>query len=141
MAYFERGVKTSLALPLSVGWLALALLLVGCGGGGSGAAASPSMTAVGVIPSVVGTPAAPLPAPVANALRLAAQDAGVPAEQATLIAYTREEFASAALGCPEPGKGYAQVITPGYDVRARVGGQEVEYHTDLDQTVVRCTAP
>ena len=119
---------------------ALTLLLVGCGGGGGGQAAAPAPPATPkASPSAAGTPSAPLPAPVANAQQQAAADAGVPVEQALVLRYDRVEFPSAGLGCPASGKGYAQVISPGYSVRLRVGDHEVEYHTNLEQAIVRCT--
>jgi hypothetical protein len=122
---------------------ALALLLfVGCGGSGdNGHAAQPSTTvppSAQVSPSAAETPQAPLPAPVAIAQQRAAADAGVSIEEVSVLRYDRVEFPSAALGCPASGKGYAQVITPGYSVQLRVIDHEVEYHTNLEQTVVRC---
>jgi hypothetical protein len=38
------------------------------------------------------------------------------------------DFSDASLGVPEPGKSYAQVLTPGYIVRLAANGQEYEYH-------------
>lgn len=35
----------------------------------------------------------------------------------------------ASLGCPEPGKMYAQVLTPGYKFMLKSGGHFYEYHT------------
>ena len=45
------------------------------------------------------------------------------------------EFRDTSLGVPEPGKSYAQVITPGYIVVLRVGGKKYEYHA-ADNRVV-----
>lgn len=39
-----------------------------------------------------------------------------------------------SLGCPEPGKVYAQVITPGYRFTFQRGESRFEVHTDLDGT-------
>jgi hypothetical protein len=118
----------------------LALLLVGCDGSGGNAIAPtrPGSPVAVASPSAVSTPSAPLPAPVANAQQQAAADAGVSVEQVVVLRYDRVEFPSAALGCPAPGKGYAQVITPGYSVQLRVGEHDEEYHTNLEQAVVRC---
>ena len=43
-----------------------------------------------------------------------------------------------SLGCPQPDKLYAQVVTPGYLVVVDVSGERIEYHTDERGTVVRC---
>jgi hypothetical protein len=117
-----------------------ALLLVGCDGSGGNAIAptASSSPVAAASPSAASTPSAPLPAPVANAQQRAAADAGVSVEQVLVVRYDRVEFPSAALGCPAQGKGYAQVITPGYSVQLRVGEHDEEYHTNLEQAVVRC---
>ena len=44
----------------------------------------------------------------------------------------------AALGCPKPGKVYAQGKVPGYKVWLEANGQEYIYHTDLTGQVVLC---
>jgi hypothetical protein len=75
---------------------------------------------------------------VQAAIAQAAVDAGVDVDDIELISYAGEEWSSAALGCPQPGKFYAQVITPGYSVMLRVSGLEREYHTDLSERVVSC---
>jgi hypothetical protein len=49
-----------------------------------------------------------------------------------LVGVETVEWSDASLGCPEPGKAYAQVITPGYRVILRVGGGEYEVHTDRE---------
>jgi hypothetical protein len=43
-----------------------------------------------------------------------------------------------SLGCPEPGRAYAQVITPGYRVFVRAGAQTVEVHADEGGRAVSC---
>ena len=49
------------------------------------------------------------------------------------------EWRDAGLECPEPGKMYAQVITPGFAFRFEHGGQAYEYHASQDgSSVVRC---
>ena len=45
---------------------------------------------------------------------------------------------NAALGCPRPGKVYAQGRVPGYKIWLSVGEQEYIYHTDLTGQVVFC---
>lgn len=45
------------------------------------------------------------------------------------------EFPDASLGVPEPGKTYAQVITPGYVIKLAVAGQVYAYHGSGDRVV------
>jgi len=50
------------------------------------------------------------------------------------------EFPDASLGVPEPGKVYAQVITPGYVVRLAVNGTVYEYHGSGERVVFAPTS-
>jgi hypothetical protein len=45
------------------------------------------------------------------------------------------EFPDTSLGVPEPGKMYAQVITPGYIIMLVVDGRTYEYHGSGDRIV------
>ena len=44
----------------------------------------------------------------------------------------------AALGCPSPGKFYAQGRVPGYRIRLELEGKEYIYHTDFNGQVILC---
>ena len=46
------------------------------------------------------------------------------------------DFSDASLGMPEPGKVYAQALTPGYVVRLAVGDQVYIYHGSGDRVVL-----
>jgi len=48
------------------------------------------------------------------------------------------DWPDASLGCPEPGRVYAQVITPGYRIVLETAGESYEYHTDTQQRVLFC---
>jgi hypothetical protein len=48
----------------------------------------------------------------------------------------KTEFPDASLGVPEPGKMYAQVITPGYIIKLAVDDAVYEYHTSDDRVVL-----
>jgi hypothetical protein len=50
-------------------------------------------------------------------------------DNVTVVDAQAVNWPDASLGCPQPGKMYAQVITPGYQIVLRVGGQEYTYHT------------
>lgn len=57
--------------------------------------------------------------------------------EATAIKLTSIEtiwWRNSGLGCTEPGKGYLQVITPGYLIMVAYGGKTYEYHTGLNPT-------
>jgi hypothetical protein len=45
------------------------------------------------------------------------------------------DWPTSALGCPEPGKVYLQVVTPGYKITLVSGGKEHIYHSDRQRTV------
>ena len=59
-------------------------------------------------------------------------------EQITLVDAMEIVWPDAALGCPAPGKVYAQGRVPGYKISLEAGGQEYVYHTDLTGQVVLC---
>ena len=44
-----------------------------------------------------------------------------------------------SLGCPQPGRFYAQTLTPGYRVVLKASGQEYDYHADASEQVFLCT--
>ncbi len=58
---------------------------------------------------------------------------------ATLVALEPVDWPNTSLGCPEPERTYAQVVTPGFRLVFEYKGQQYEYHTDQDgSTVVEC---
>ncbi|MGC9356846.1 MAG: hypothetical protein ACP5GX_03225 [Anaerolineae bacterium] len=65
---------------------------------------------------------------------LVADDLGLKAEELTLVAAERVEWRDASLGCPQPGKLYAQVITPGWRFifEEEGPGRRHEVHTSED---------
>lgn len=48
---------------------------------------------------------------------------------------------NAALGCPSPGKVYAQGRVPGYQIRLEAGGTEYVYNTDQSGQFILCPQP
>lgn len=59
-------------------------------------------------------------------------------EAITLIDVESAEWPTAAMGCPESDKMYAQVITPGYIVRLKTNGEVYEAHVSRRGQVVFC---
>jgi hypothetical protein len=76
---------------------------------------------------------------VRRAIADAAAHASVPSQQVVAVSVTPREWPDRSLGCPKPGMGYAQSVTPGFLIILDVGGQQIAYHTDNRQ-VIRCGA-
>jgi hypothetical protein len=66
------------------------------------------------------------------AVDAAADRLQVPADQLVIVATESRDWRDSSLGCPEPDRGYLQVITPGYLVTIDTddGATEVAVHTD-----------
>jgi hypothetical protein len=63
---------------------------------------------------------------------------GVPLEQIEFVSAEEVTWRDAALGCPQPGMFYAQVLSPGYRLMLKASGQIYTYHTDLETAAVWC---
>jgi hypothetical protein len=63
---------------------------------------------------------------------------GLPEEEILVQLVEPVDWPDASLGCPEPDKMYAQVITAGYRVMLEAGGQNFEYHTGQGDSAVLC---
>lgn len=111
--------------------------------------ASPEKPSVSSTPPPVpasGTPpqasAAPTPNETQGSVDLARRDLadklGVSMDLIRVVSVEPKEWPDTSLGCPEPGKFYAQVLTPGFRVVLAVGERTYEYHTDRGETVVFC---
>lgn len=57
---------------------------------------------------------------------------------ADVLDVQRMEWPSAAMGCPEPGKSYAQVVTPGYAISFGAGDTRYEVHVSQSGQAVVC---
>jgi hypothetical protein len=75
--------------------------------------------------------------PTALVIADAAQQTGVVAAEIVVERVEAHTWPDRSLGCPRPGVGYAQVITPGYLIVVQARGQRLEYHTDQEHAV-RC---
>ncbi|HEY3108438.1 MAG TPA: hypothetical protein VGL23_06780, partial [Chloroflexota bacterium] len=72
----------------------------------------------------------------------AARALNVPVDQVTVERVDPVDWRDSSLGCSEPGKVYAQVITEGFRVVVNVGGQRREVHTDAaGRRLVFCPNP
>ena len=63
---------------------------------------------------------------------------GVAADRIAVTKATEMLWPNAALGCPQPGMAYSQVLTRGYLIQLQTDTRVYEYHTDADQLVVFC---
>jgi WD40 repeat protein len=53
--------------------------------------------------------------------------------------WAQENYPDSGLGCPQPGRAYAQVVTPGYRFELTYGGTIYDYRVSVDsQVVVLC---
>jgi hypothetical protein len=62
----------------------------------------------------------------------AARALGVPPEQVRVETVESVQWRDASLGCAEPGKTFAQVLTPGLRIVVSSAGQRREVHVDGD---------
>ncbi|MEW6770440.1 MAG: copper amine oxidase N-terminal domain-containing protein [Bacillota bacterium] len=63
----------------------------------------------------------------------------LPEADITVKKFEAADWPDTSLGCPEPGKMYAQVITPGYKITVTDGQVEATYHTDRRGNFVLCS--
>lgn len=76
----------------------------------------------------------------AAAVSYLVEELGVSEDAVRVLAVEKRSWPDASLGCPEPGKSYAEVVTSGYQILLEVEGKEYELHTDeTGETVVMCT--
>jgi hypothetical protein len=58
-----------------------------------------------------------------------------------VVRAARVTWRTAALGCPQPDRGYAQVLTPGALVVLRAGGSDYQYHSTPAGPPFLCEPP
>jgi hypothetical protein len=65
---------------------------------------------------------------------------GVSATEIVVVSIATVDWPDTSLGCPEPDRAYAQVITPGYRLLLSFRGEVYEYHaaTKEDREIVSC---
>jgi CO/xanthine dehydrogenase Mo-binding subunit len=128
--------------------VACTLLLSACAaaapGGPPTSAPPPTAAQTAPSPPSVGSPiAVSSPSPQANpaleaAMAQAATRLGIARADLRIDRLEAREWPDAALGCPQPGVLYAQVLSPGYLIVISGAGKQLEYHTDERGKVVLC---
>ena len=69
----------------------------------------------------------------------ASERTGVAIGEEEVVSIEAQTFNDASLGCPEPGKMYAQVLTDGFVVLLDSGGEELDYRVARqNESFVRC---
>jgi hypothetical protein len=60
-------------------------------------------------------------------------------EAITVVSATEQQWSDGAMGCPQPGQMYTQMIVPGYRVVMQAAGNRYAYHSDRRGTFVVCS--
>jgi hypothetical protein len=89
-------------------------------------------------PAAVVTPGAETDKAVSLVIANLSMRLSIDARQVELVRIEAALWPDSSLGCPQPGKAYADVIVPGYRVHLRAGGQEYVYHTDAGSQAILC---
>jgi len=115
--------------------LAIAALLGGCGPEPGPDTDSPSTpSSKGAVPDEVAEGST-----VAEAARRnLSERLGQPTDKIQILETRSVYWRSAALGCPDPEKAYAQALTKGWFIRLGVDGTEYRYHASEDGEPFTC---
>ena len=81
-----------------------------------------------------------LQAQVDWALQDAAQRTRLDTAQLRVALAETVTWPDGAIGCPEPGRQYAQVLVSGYRIRITAGSETLEYHGSVRGQVMFCPA-
>jgi len=81
-----------------------------------------------------------LQAQVDWALQDAAQRTRLDTAQLRVALAETVTWPDGAIGCPEPGRQYAQVLVSGYRIRITAGTETLEYHGSVRGQVMFCPA-
>jgi hypothetical protein len=132
-------------LPL---YLALGVLVAAC----ASAADKPATPRTIAPPTRIPDPVVPVPAgehvdiaSVPRGVRRAvvadaAKRFSVSENDVVLVGAERVTWSDGAMGCPEPGQMYTQMLVEGYRVSAKTSAGQMLYHTDSRGAVVNCAA-
>lgn len=61
-------------------------------------------------------------------------------EAITVVSATEQQWSDGAMGCPQPGQMYTQMIVPGYRVVLQAAGNKYSYHSDRRGNFVVCSS-
>jgi hypothetical protein len=57
----------------------------------------------------------------------------------TVVSATEQQWSDGAMGCPQPGQMYTQMIVPGYRVVMQAAGNSYAYHSDRRGHFIVCS--
>lgn len=57
----------------------------------------------------------------------------------TVVSATEQQWSDGAMGCPQPGQMYTQMIVPGYRVVLQASGNRYAYHSDRRGKFIVCS--
>jgi hypothetical protein len=80
-------------------------------------------------------------APVDAARADLAERLGVDESTIAVVSAESVNWPNSALGCPEPGRAYSQVVTPGYRIVLAVDGATYAYHASRTGSPFLCAEP
>jgi hypothetical protein len=60
-------------------------------------------------------------------------------EAITVVSATEQQWPDGAMGCPQPGQMYPQMIVPGYRVVLQANGERYAYHSDRRGNFIVCS--
>ena len=63
---------------------------------------------------------------------------GVPAAEIQVVEARAVTWPDSSLGCPEPGRMYLQVLTPGFRIVLETGGKRYTYHAGREGSPFLC---
>ncbi len=63
---------------------------------------------------------------------------GIDASTIQLVSHASVYWPDTSLGCPQPGRMYAQVLTPGRHILLEVAGVQYSYHASKSGDFARC---
>jgi hypothetical protein len=81
--------------------------------------------------------------PVATrALQHLSAETGIQQDAMTIVSREEREWPSSALGCPQPGMMYLDVITPGFLLVVEAEGEQYNLHSDVEgNNIIICDNP
>ena len=141
------------ARRLLAGLVAIATLAAVAGACSGGPAGTPSPTGAPTpTPLPSSLPSSPPPATPGDGMSVpqgildavladAAGRTGVPVGSITIITAKGVTWPNGALGCPQPGMMYTEMIEPGYQVVVDAGGRQLDYRIGSRGVPALCENP
>ena len=109
------------------------------GGTGTFTPADPSSTPFMRPTSVIRPTLTPIPEAVTTLIGRLIVQLELNRSDIELLGLEPATWPSTALGCPEPGRSYAQIVTSGYRVALRILDEQTIYHVDESgMAIVEC---